>query len=132
MPICKVVLGALIAAASQGCHSPSSLAFENSQPEDVESAVRSVMMSYSSAREDNGHFVTGWEDEPLEAVGRGLPAGARRLRARYDVRVKGAAVEAWTRAELFVSHGAHRHTWDWIEAGALEKRLLERIGRALP
>ncbi len=88
-------------------------------------------MFYASAREVEGRFRTGWEDEPLEVAGRGLPAGARRLRARYDVRVKGAAVEAWTQAELFVSHGPHRHTWDWMEATSLEKRLLERIERTL-
>lgn len=125
------VLGLLWVLMAQGCQSPSILTLSETAPGDVETAVRSVLKSYESTRDSEGTFRTGWEEEPLNAVNTRLPAGARWLRVRYEVSLEGKAVEVRARAEVFVHHGPHRKTWDWVNARPFEEKLLWRIVEAL-
>ena len=111
----------------QGCVAPSSATIDEARPADLDAAVRRVMTAYSSTKESEGVFRTGWEEEPLEAAEGGLPIGARWLRVRYEVVLQERTVYVRARAEVFVDHGPHRKTWDWLSARPFEDNLLSRI-----
>lgn len=117
--------------AFQGCQAPSAATLDEARPAEIAAKVRRVMTAYSSTLESEGVFRTGWEDEPLEAAQTDLPLGARWLRVRYEVWLQGTIVHVRARAELFVHHGPHRKTWDWLNARALEERLLSMIVESL-
>lgn len=113
--------------AAQGCAAPSTAVLDDARPADIETAIRKVLAAYSSTRESEGVFRTGWEEKPLASAGRDLPAGARWIRVRYEVSLQGTAVHVRARAEVFVHHGAHRKTWDWLDARPFETQLLNQI-----
>lgn len=123
----KVVWPWTVLWTVQGCVAPTSATIDEARPADLEVDVRKVMTAYSSTEESEGVFRTGWEEEPLEAAVTELPQGARWLRVRYEVSLQGTTIQVRARAEVFVHHGPHRKTWDWLSARPFEESLLSRI-----